>query len=307
VKAFQKEAKRENTSAKVYTADLKPELSAACNISDQAFKVPKASDPGYIVSLLNICRRNDIDIIIPTIDTELPFLAKSKESFKKQEIEVVISSAFFVEICRDKRKTSEYFQNLGISTPVIYKPNQIKFPTYVKPYNGSSSQKNKLIRSENELSNSIINNDDLLFCEYLDHEDYNEYTLDLYYSKGFNLKCVVPRKRIRVRGGEVSKGLTVKNKLVDFVKSRMMSLNGACGCLTLQLFLNEQNGNIKGIELNPRFGGGYPLSYLAGANYPKFIIEEYVFNREIEFNDEWEENLLMLRYDDEVLVHNYEG
>lgn len=61
-----------------------------------------------------------------------------------------------------------------------------------------------------------------------------------------------------------------------------------------------------GIEVNPRFGGGYPLSYLAGANFPKWIMEEYLLNKEITDNfNSWESNLLMLRYDNEILVHDF--
>lgn len=71
------------------------------------------------------------------------------------------------------------------------------------------------------------------------------------------------------------------------------------------IFFNPNTKRIIGIEINPRFGGGYPLSYLAGANYPKYLIEEYLLGKEILFFDEWEANLLMLRYDDEVLVSNY--
>ena len=78
------------------------------------------------------------------------------------------------------------------------------------------------------------------------------------------------------------------------------------GCLTAQFFLNSDNNDIRAIEINPRFGGGFPLSYLAGANYPKWIIEEYGKNQEIHdsFNC-WEKDLLMIRYDDEILVHGY--
>ncbi|RTZ49695.1 hypothetical protein EJ377_05105 [Chryseobacterium arthrosphaerae] len=62
-----------------------------------------------------------------------------------------------------------------------------------------------------------------------------------------------------------------------------------------------------GIEINPRFGGGYPLSYLAGANYPEWLLKEYFMGHDIPYFEDWEDNLLMLRYDDEVLVRNYEA
>jgi carbamoyl-phosphate synthase large subunit len=142
-----------------------------------------------------------------------------------------------------------------------------------------------------------------MFLEYLDPKEHIEYTVDLYYDRHSELKCVVPRQRIEVRGGEVSKGVTRKNFLVKYLPEKMNRLEGARGCLTLQVFVNTQSSKVTGIEINPRFGGGYPLSYLAGANFSKWIIDEYFFNKKIDYFDGWEDNLLMLRYDDEVLVH----
>ena len=97
------------------------------------------------------------------------------------------------------------------------------------------------------------------------------------------------------------------NEIVPYLNEKLAKIDGACGCLTMQFFLNKITRRIIGIEINPRFGGGYPLSYLAGANYPKWLIEEYILEKNIPFFNDWENNLLMLRYDDEVLVHNYES
>src|SRR5690606_17307287 len=102
-----------------------------------------------------------------------------------------------------------------------------------------------------------------------------EYTVDIYLGKDHNIKCIVPRKRIWVRAGEVNKALTQKNCIVNFLKERLGKIDGAIGCLTLQVFLNKQSDKIIGIEINARFGGGYPLSYLAGANFPRWLIQEY--------------------------------
>jgi carbamoyl-phosphate synthase large subunit len=73
------------------------------------------------------------------------------------------------------------------------------------------------------------------------------------------------------------------------------------------LFVNLKEKSFKAIEINPRFGGGYPLSYAAGANFPKMLIQEYILGKDVEFVDDWEDNLLMLRYDSKVLVHDYKS
>lgn len=116
---------------------------------------------------------------------------------------------------------------------------------------------------------------------------------------------MVPRKRLQVRAGEVSKALTQKNQVYFQLVEKLAHLQGAIGCLTIQVFYSELNNNLLGIEINPRFGGGFPLSYLAGANYPKYILQEYLLEQSIAFNEDWKKNLLMLRYDAEVLVNDY--
>lgn len=77
-----------------------------------------------------------------------------------------------------------------------------------------------------------------------------------------------PRERIEVRSGEISKSATRRNFVYDHLLAGLPGLAGARGCITLQRFANEATGRFAGIEINPRFGGGFPFSYSAGANYP---------------------------------------
>ena len=100
-----------------------------------------------------------------------------------------------------------------------------------------------------------------------------------------------------------NKGITRKNYIVDFLKQRMGKIPGVVGCLCLQLFYRESDNKVYGIEINPRFGGGYPLTYYAKANYPEYILREYFLNQEIEYTDSWIDNTLMLRYDQEVISY----
>ncbi|MEP6005167.1 MAG: carbamoyl phosphate synthase large subunit, partial [Maribacter dokdonensis] len=93
---------------------------------------------------------------------------------------------------------------------------------------------------------------------------------------------------------------------VPFIKKQLGHLDGIRGCLTVQFFMHKETKDIYGIEVNPRFGGGYPLTHSAGANYVKWILQEYLLGEELTgYFDDWKEDLLMLRYDGEVLVHGY--
>ncbi|MRH99152.1 ATP-grasp domain-containing protein [Kriegella sp. EG-1] len=308
LRAFQKELEKINPKSQVFASDMNPRLSAACQTADAYFEVPRLNDPSYITVLIELCKKNNIGLIIPTIDTELALLAENNELLLQNNIQAVIASTNFIRKCRDKRVIHDFFESKGIAIAKEYSKDNYKLPMFIKPSDGSRSVDTYLIRTKEELTDYHFQNDKLMFLEYIDHDQFDEFTCDLYYDKKGDLKCVVPRKRIVVRDGEVNTGITAKNELVDYIKKHLSTIDGARGCLTAQFFKHQSEPKIYGIEINPRFGGGYPLSYLAGANYPKWILEEYISNKEIEANfDCWEDDLLMIRYDDEILVHGYKG
>lgn len=308
VKAFQQEIIKIFPDAKVYASDSNPTLAAACYVADSSFEVPRLDDSSYVQFLINQCKLHGITLIIPAIDTELLILAQHRHKFLENGILPLVASEKFVSICLDKRLTHQFFNSHDIATSKEYDKNNYVLPMFLKPWDGSRSVDNYIITDENDLQERYFSNKKLMFLEYLDHSLHDEFTCDLYYSRNHQLKCVVPRKRLEVRDGEVSKGLTQNNLLVPYIKERLNYVEGAIGCLTAQFFVHKENGNVYGIEINPRFGGGYPLSYLAGANFPRWIVEEYLLDRELTDKfDCWEDNLLMLRYDDEILIHGYKG
>jgi carbamoyl-phosphate synthase large subunit len=131
-----------------------------------------------------------------------------------------------------------------------------------------------------------------------------EHTCDVYVDFGMKVRCVVPRRRIEIRAGEISKGQVVKNRrIMDQAAKLVETLGAGPGVITLQLFLTE-NGGVKFIEINPRFGGGVPLSIKAGADFPKWILQELLGKSPNIRFDGFEDNLIMLRYDSEVWLQN---
>lgn len=308
VRAFQKEIKKYFLDGKVYTVDLNPLLAPACHVADGYSEIVRVTDENYVANLLEICEKWNIKIIIPTIDTELNILAENKGIFLEKGIFIVVSSSELIALCRDKRKTNLFFEKNGIEVPKKIEKNNLSFPLFIKPYDGSLSKDIFVIKSQDELKDYHFSNEKLMFMEYVDPANHDEFTVDAYYSKKGKLISAVPRKRIFVRAGEISKGVTKKNELLSLVKEKLNHIEGAVGCLTMQFFLHKENLRIIGIEINPRFGGGYPLSFQAGANYPANLIKEYLLDENLEnYIENWEDNLLMLRYDDEILVKGYEG
>ena len=302
VRAFQQELRSVFPERKVFTTDLQPGLSAACHVSDKYFQVNRVTNPAYIPQLLDICREHEVKMIVPTIDTELLVLATHKQLFLDAGIQVIISSEAFVEACRDKRKINTFFERQGIPIPAAVDKLDPVFPLFIKPYDGSLSADTFLIREKEALTDYHLSNPKLMFMEYMDRTENDEYTVDMYFDKQHEVKCIVPRKRLLVRAGEINKGITCKNIIVSYLREKLQKIDGAVGCLTVQVFLNNVTQKITAIEINPRFGGGYPLSYHAGANYPLWLVKEYYLQEHINYTDGWEDDLLMLRYDDEVII-----
>lgn len=300
---FQRELKSLFPDGKVMSVDLNPVMAPACRLSDKAFAVPRVTDPGYINVLLEICKANDIRIVIPTIDTELLVLAENRNLFSGHGIEIMVSDSNFIKICRDKRKTSGLFTKLGIRNPRPIDKFNPEFPMFAKPYDGSLSTNIHIIKSTDELTEEILDDPKLMFMEYIDKKQYTEFTVDMYYGADHRVKAIVPRERIEIRSGEVNKGAARKNYIVKYLLERMEYLQGVRGCICIQLFYRERDNDVVGIEINPRYGGGYPLSYYSGANFPQMMIKEYINGEKMEYSDNWIDNTVMLRYDSQVIFH----
>lgn len=302
VKAFQHELKCLFHESKLFTADMNPEWSSACRVSDGFFNLPRVTDPMYINALFELCIEYSVGLVVPTIDTELLVLAANKQKFADVGIVLAVSDFDLVARCRDKRKTNHLFQECGIQFPKPIDKNNPVFPVFIKPYDGSLSKDILLIRDQMAWNESFLENEKLMFMEYLNPQDYQEFTVDAYFDKSGILKGLVPRRRIEVRGGEISKGRTEKGALYETLVSKFREMKGARSCLTMQFFEHKTSGRVVGIEINPRFGGGFPLSYEAKANYPNMLIREYLLNEPLDFLDNWIDGLVMLRYDAEIIL-----
>lgn len=300
VQIWQKSAREVlGTKAQVYANDLNPTLSPACHVADQCYEICRCTDPSYPQQLLEQCQAHGIRLVIPTIDTELLALSESRNLFQAAGIQLVVSDSALIRQCRNKRLTAELFQALSINTPAILDPAHLTFPCFMKPIGGSCSQGIKAVPSSEHLSPVDRSNPDNLFQDLIPKE-WVEYTADLYYSEQGNLLACVPRQRLSTRGGEISKGITRKDQVYDFLNCHLSSLKGARGVITVQVFSDPTRDCVLGIEFNPRFGGGYPMSHAAGVDYPAMLMREYLLGESPLRVDSWQADLLMLRYDSMV-------
>ncbi|MEK3725215.1 ATP-grasp domain-containing protein [Paenibacillus sp. FSL H8-0034] len=292
-------------NGKIMTADLRATAPTAF-ISDTHFIVPRVTDHNYIMELLRICQLGDVDIIIPLIDTELVIFSENRHVFEEIGVKLLVSSKELNEIASDKTKTYKFFQDKHISTPKVYSEDELhkkqyEFPLLIKPFDGSSSKGVVKINNEKELYFFKDYIPNAMVQEYVVGE---EYTVDVMVDFNGNIRTVVPRLRLETRAGEVSKGVTKKDhEIIAAVQHVVKVLPGAVGCITLQCFKKE-NGEITFIEINPRFGGGIPLSIEAGANFPLWVVQMCSGETFSEGDYNWRENLTMLRYDEAVFTES---
>jgi len=131
----------------------------------------------------------------------------------------------------------------------------------------------------------------------------DEYTIDVLVDRSGQCLCAVPRRRLEVRAGEVSKAVTVRSpELIDLAFGLSKALPGAYGVLNFQVFADDVTGELAVIEINPRFGGGFPLSHRAGADYARWLLEDVRGLPSTASATAWRDGLVMLRYDAAVFV-----
>ena len=304
IQSFKKVLSNLGVPGIIVTTDSQNNAPAAF-AADVSELVPRITDANYINILLAICEKHQIKLLISLIDPELYLLSLHRQKFESKGVILLVCSPETNEICYDKRNTFKFFKESGVPTPelldgdkILADPNAC-YPFLIKPAKGSCSVGVNQVRNAKELeffreyiANAIIQ-------EFLIGE---EYTLDILVDFQGKVRSVVPRLRIETRAGEISKGITVKNPaLIEAGKKVAESLPGAIGCITVQCFLLA-SGEIKFIEINPRFGGGFPLAFQAGANFPLWIIE-MVLGKNLEIKiDDWQDGVVMLRYDEAIFV-----
>lgn len=229
--------------------------------------VPKCSDENYIEAMLKLCEKECVDLLVPLYEPEFLLLCKNRDRFMSVGTRLVLSDTRIIEICNDKKLMQNFFEENQIKTPRL-KENA---PAIVKPVNGMGSCGIFKVDTDKELEAAkILSKGDVIIQELVEG---TEYTIDTLCDFDGNVVIAVPRIRCEVRDGEVSKSQIDDNKdIIQAVTGLVEKLNkegNVIGPLTIQCFLTKEN-EIVFIEVNPRFGGGVPLS-LEASEYVKLF------------------------------------
>lgn len=290
---------------KTFVADMDG-LAPTLYLADGCFRVPPVENAQYIDSLLQIVSKEQIKLIVPTIDPELLPLSENAERFSKLGCHVLISQPSFIHLCNDKWLTILFLRHHGFRTPRSWLPGglrdgDIPEDLFVKPRDGSASQHAYRATSD-KIQHYLAIVPNPIVQEYL---RLPEFTIDALLSlEGEPIHYVI-RERIKVIGGECVEGVTVAPEGLHEQVTRLLQIlgrEGARGPLTIQAF--ACGSDLIFSEINPRFGGGFPLSYAAGAKYPQWILDMLSGKQLGVALGEYVTGLFMTRYYQEIFVEN---
>ena len=271
VQTFRNAASTLNRNLKIFGVDMSG-TAPAFAYCDYSKRVCAMRDANYIPQLLDICKNNKIDLVIPTIDTDLQILADNKASFLDVGTMVLISSPEMIRICRNKNYTSQFFADCGLNAPIPtndYTKYDGGYPAFIKPKDGSSSIGACRVDDEDELAFYATQIQEYVVQPFISG---TEFTVDAFCDFNGNVVSIVPRERLAVRAGEVLKTKICMDKTIIREMGNLIEKFKPCGPLTVQL-IRDNNSNIDYyIEINPRFGGGAPLSMKAGARSAETIL-----------------------------------
>lgn len=299
VQAFRRSFETHNIKGRILGIDVNPSFAPASYFVERCFEAPRVNDVGYINYLLNICQSENVDLIVPLFEPEFSLLDAKRYEFEKIGVLVLLSKRQVLEICQDKWQTYHFFTTCGIKTPKTWigtkLPKEISCPVFVKPRKGMGSRGAQRVDTLGQLELVIQQDGELLIQEYIPG---TEYTLDILADLKGQVLSVVPRERLEVRAGEVSKSRTVyRQDLIEQGKYIVEKL-GAIGPVTVQCIDNGKD--VYWLEVNPRFGGGVPLAIRAGVDYP-LLLYRMVKKQKIQpLIGQYKHNLTMLRYDQAV-------
>ena len=279
VQAFKRAASELKIDLTIIGADISAD-APALYFCDERQIVCRIKDKNYIPQLLAICESQKVDCLIPTIDTDLLILAEQKNLFEAIGTKVLISAVDKVKLCRDKNYTADYFISLGLKSPLpvnsverfeqILKRGDVSFPAFIKPKDGSSSINAYKVDNLEDLKLYADKIEDYIIQPYISGR---EFTIDVFCDYEGNPVYITPRERLAVRSGEVLKTRITQDDTMISEMLKLVADYKPCGQITVQLIQDEKTGDNYYIEINPRFGGGAPLSIKAGADSAKAVLK----------------------------------
>jgi Predicted ATP-grasp enzyme len=284
------------------------ELAPALYDSDRHFIVPRIDEEGYIDRILNICKVNNVKMVISLIDPELSLIAKYRKEFLDNGTEPIVSDYQVIEMCLDKYEMFQFLNHNGfnvvrnyVDKKVFYKDVEaglVSYPVFIKPIKGSASINVRKVASQEEADLLFRHYDGLITQECMEGI---EYGADVYIDMiSGEPVAIFTKEKIRMRDGETDKSKSIKDKqLFELIKRFVKSAN-LKGIIDIDIF--KVNGEYYILEVNPRFGGGYLHAYECGVNVFKMMLNNIngIVNEDV--IGKYEEDIYMMKYNEVKII-----
>lgn len=250
------------------------QFSAAMHVSHKVrtHLLPPVYDVtgGYVDALLALTRREGIDVVFPLSDLDLQLLAQNRDAFRCSACTVIVAAEEVIEHCYDKRLTFAFCRAAGLPTPDSWFETAAydgPFPVFQKHIFGSGSSGIRRIDSAAELSGFVAGRD--MLQAFVAGE---EFGLDILNTLDGEFVAVCVKHKLLMRAGETDKAQVVRDAPLEALGRRIAAAFRHVGNLDCDV-LRATDGSLYCIDFNPRLGGGYPATHLAGFDYLKAILD----------------------------------
>lgn len=279
-------------------------LSPALYDADAYYIVDPITADGYIEEILKICKKEDISAALSLIDPELSLLAAHKQAFLEQGVTLILSDYEKIELCSNKYAMYKYLLKNDFKTVRSYidkaafyadlQKSLLHFPVFIKPIKGSASFHIYKAYSHKEVDVLFEKYSDLIIQEFVNG---TEYGADVYVDMiAEEPVAIFTKEKIKMRAGETDKSVSFKDqKLFDLIE-RFVKAAGLKGVIDMDIFKIDNEYRI--LEVNPRFGGGYPHAYESGVNMPGMIMNNIKGYANKSVIGEYREGIYMMKYNE---------
>lgn len=279
-------------------------LAPALYEADRHFVTKRWDEDGYWEDIFQICRDNQVGMVLSLVDPELEALAKRKKQFAQMGILVNTSNENVVHDCFDKWRVLHFLEQNGYPCIKTYRTYQeaeqkladgsLTFPLLVKPRCGSGSAGIEKITTRNRLETVVNGNEDLIIQEFMQGQ---ELGVDVYIDLiSGEVISIFAKKKLKMRAGETDKSVSYKNEKLFEMISRFAKKFGLSGANDIDVF--ERDGEFYISEVNPRFGGGYLHAYENGERFPLYLINNMNGIPNMPNVGNYEDGVYMMKYFD---------
>jgi carbamoyl-phosphate synthase large subunit len=255
--------------ATTVAVDVNP-LAPALYHADHRELVVRIDDPGYVSQVTELVSEHAIDLVVPLTDLDQLILAGARDELGAT---LLLSPADVAERMGDKYLAHETFEGLGIPSPASWLPEdlpvELDYPVLVKAREGFGSRHIYRANDRVELDFHLARTPVRSFVQA--HCRGEEFSIDVF--SDFEGRCLnaIPRTMIESKGGESIKGMTIKDwDLIEHGR-RIAEALPIWGPANIQCF-REPDGTLLVTDVNPRFGGAFPLPLAAGSRYPELAL-----------------------------------